>query len=124
MTVRLLRKLPKQIIILSLNILIFIATIGFFAEQSNAVGIEFFQNILERGYIKVGIPPYETPPYYYFDTESNQMEGIDILICISHCSDISVLGDFFNNLKLCKIVILKFVNQDMFEFVLKRFPDF
>ena len=58
MTVRLLRKLSKQIIILSLNILIVITTIGFFAEQSNAVGIEFFQNILERGYIKVGIPPY------------------------------------------------------------------
>ena len=123
MTVRLLRKLSKQIIILSLNILIFITTIGFFAEQSNAVGIEFFQNILERGYIKVGIPPYETPPYYYFDTESNQMEGIDIDIVRKFANNIGVEAVFDRNSKTYN-GLLRRTGADEFDFTIGKLSTF
>ena len=40
--------------------LLLIINIGIFVEPNYAVEIEYYQNILDRGYLKVGIPPYDT----------------------------------------------------------------
>ena len=70
--------------------LIIILTLGLAGQPSYAVEIEYFQNILERGYLKVGIPPYDTPPYYSYDVQTKQMEGIDIEIVRKFAKNIGV----------------------------------
>ena len=49
-----------------------------FGLSVNAAEIEYIQGIQERGYIKVGIPPYKTPPFYYIDQDTNQLSGYDV----------------------------------------------
>ena len=58
------RKLQSILKTISLYLLITVLTIGSVVNPTYAVEIEYFQNILDRGYFKVGIPPYDTPPYY------------------------------------------------------------
>ena len=94
-----------------------------FAEQSNGVEIEYFQNILERGYLKVGIPPYETPPYYYFDNESNQMEGIDIDIVRKFANNIGVEAVFDRDSKTYN-GLLKRTGADQFDFTIGKLSTF
>ena len=38
----------------------------------------FIDAIQQRGYLKVGIPPYNTPPAYYLDADTNELKGYDI----------------------------------------------
>ena len=47
-------------------------------QTVNAAEIEYLQNIIDKGFIKVGIPPYNTPPFYYLDEKSNELAGYDI----------------------------------------------
>jgi ABC-type amino acid transport substrate-binding protein len=70
--------------------LLLIITIGIFVEPNYAVEIEYYQNILDRGYLKVGIPPYDTPPYYYYNNKTNRMEGVDIDIVRQFAKNIGV----------------------------------
>ena len=70
--------------------LILIINIALLVEPSYAVEIEYYQNILDRGYLKVGIPPYNTPPYYYYDNKTKRMEGIDIDIVRQFANNIGV----------------------------------
>ena len=44
----------------------------------HAAEIGFIEAIQQRGYLSVGLPPYDTPPAYYVDPESRQLEGFDI----------------------------------------------
>ena len=92
--VELLKKLSRQLIMLSVNFLICIICFGLYVGPSYGVEIEFFQGVLDRGYLKIGIPPYETPPYYYFDKNSNQMEGIDIDIVRDFANKLGVKAVF------------------------------
>ena len=78
----------------TLRILIVILALTLIGMPSYAVEIEYFQNILDRGYFKVGIPPYDTPPYYYYDNRTNQMEGIDIDIVRKFANNIGVEAVF------------------------------
>ena len=45
--------------------------------QVNAVN-NFVESIQRRGYLKVGLPPYNTPPAYYIDSESKELTGYDV----------------------------------------------
>ena len=38
----------------------------------------FINTIQERGYLKVGLPPYNTPPAYYLEPGSEDLQGFDI----------------------------------------------
>ena len=40
--------------------------------------IDFIDTIQQRGYLTVGLPPYESPPAYYIDSESQELEGFDV----------------------------------------------
>jgi ABC-type amino acid transport substrate-binding protein len=70
--------------------------------------------MLERGYLNVGIPPYETPPYYYFDKKSNQMEGIDIDIVRKFANNIGVKAVFDRDSKTYNR-LLKRTGEDQFD---------
>jgi ABC-type amino acid transport substrate-binding protein len=70
--------------------LILIINLTLLVEPSYSVEIQYYQNILDRGYLKVGIPPYDTPPYYYYDNKTDRMEGIDIDIVRQFAKNIGV----------------------------------
>ena len=88
------RKLETIFKWISLCLLIVILSIGISVNPSYAVEIEYYQKILDRGYLNVGIPPYDTPPYYYYDNETKQMEGIDIDIVRQFANNIGVEAVF------------------------------
>ena len=88
------RKLETIFKWISLCLLIAILSIGINVNPSYAVEIEYYQKILDRGYLNVGIPPYDTPPYYYYDNETKQMEGIDIDIVRQFANNIGVEAVF------------------------------
>ena len=71
-------------------LLISLITISVFpiVQSVNAVEIEYLQGIIDRGYIKVGIPPYRTPPFYYED--DNELEGYDIEIAKKFAKNLGV----------------------------------
>ena len=119
----LLKKLSKQLITLSINILICIICVGFYVGPSYGVEIEYFQNILDRGYLKIGIPPYETPPYYYFDNDSNQMEGIDIDIVRKFAKNLGVEAIFDRDSKTYN-GLLKRTGADEFDISIGKLSTF
>ena len=88
------RKLQRMFKGISLCLLITILSIGSIVNPSNAVEIQYYQKILDRGYFNVGIPPYDTPPYYYYDKKTQQMEGIDIDIVRKFANNIGVEAVF------------------------------
>ena len=88
------RKLQRMFKGISLCLLITILSIGSIVNPSNAVEIEYYQKILDRGYFNVGIPPYDTPPYYYYDKKTKKMEGIDIDIVRKFANNIGVEAVF------------------------------
>ena len=65
-----------------------------FDQSVNAIEIEFIQEIQDRGYIKVGIPPYRTPPFYYVDQNTNQLSGYDVEIAKDFASKLGVDVEF------------------------------
>ena len=119
----LLKKLSKQLITLSINFLICIICVGFYVGPSYGVEIEYFQNILDRGYLKIGIPPYETPPYYYFDNDSNQMEGIDIDIVRKFAKNLGVEAIFDRDSKTYN-GLLKRTGADEFDISIGKLSTF
>ena len=46
--------------------------------NSNAAENSFINRIQERGYIRIGLPPYDTPPAYYVDPVTNKLSGYDV----------------------------------------------
>lgn len=52
----------------------------FFQPVDPAIAAEnsFINTIQKRGVLKVGLPPYQTPPAYYVDSESNTLKGYDV----------------------------------------------
>ena len=65
-----------------------------FDQSVNAIEIEYIQEIQDRGYIKVGIPPYRTAPFYYIDQNTNQLSGYDVEIAKDFASKLGVDVEF------------------------------
>ena len=40
---------------------------------------DFVRAIQERGYLKVGLPPYNTPPAYYLEENSDELQGTTLI---------------------------------------------
>lgn len=106
-----------------INILLLASFLCFFPGASYSVEIEYFENILERGYFKVGIPPYETPPYYYFDKKTNRMEGIDIDIVRNFAKNIGVVAVFDRDSKTYN-GLLKRTGTDDFDLSIGKLSTF
>ena len=71
--------------------------------EANAVN-DFVSAIQGRGYLKVGLPPYNTPPAYYLDPKSDELQGYDVDFARTLASKLGVEIQFdrsstsFNNL--------------------------
>ena len=71
--------------------------------EANAVN-DFVNAIQGRGYLKVGLPPYNTPPAYYLDPKSDELQGYDVEFARTLASKLGVKIQFdrsstsFNNL--------------------------
>ena len=65
-----------------------------FDQSVNAIEIEYIQEIQDRGYIRVGIPPYRTAPFYYVDQNTNQLSGYDVEIAKDFASKLGVDVEF------------------------------
>ena len=71
--------------------------------EANAVN-DFVSAIQDRGYLKVGLPPYNTPPAYYLDPKSDELQGYDVEFARTLASKLGVKIQFdrsstsFNNL--------------------------
>ena len=71
--------------------------------EANAVN-DFVSAIQGRGYLKVGLPPYNTPPAYYLDPKSDELQGYDVEFARTLASKLGVKIQFdrsstsFNNL--------------------------
>ena len=71
--------------------------------EANAVN-DFVNAIQGRGYLKVGLPPYNTPPAYYLDPKSDELQGYDVEFARTLASKLGVEIQFdrsstsFNNL--------------------------
>jgi len=66
-----------------------------FAVQSvDAAEIPYVQKILDRGTLKVGLPPYTTPPFYYNDPKTGQLEGYDVEIARKFAAELGVEAVF------------------------------
>ena len=65
---------------------------------------DFVRAVQERGYLKVGLPPYNTPPAYYLDENSDELQGYDVDFAKTLASKLGVDIQFdrsstsFNNL--------------------------
>ena len=65
---------------------------------------DFVRAIQERGYLKVGLPPYNTPPAYYLEENSDELQGYDVDFARALASKLGVDIQFdrsstsFNNL--------------------------
>ena len=65
---------------------------------------DFVDAIQERGYLKVGLPPYNTPPAYFLEENSDELQGYDVDFARTLASKLGVDVQFdrsstsFNNL--------------------------
>ena len=66
----------------------------FAAQSVDAAEIPYIQKILDRGTLKVGLPPYTTPPFYYNDPKSGQLKGYDVQIARDFASELGVKAVF------------------------------
>ena len=61
----------RHLIAFTLTIALLQALPAFAAENS------FINSIQQRGYLKVGLPPYNTPPAYYIDEATEELKGYE-----------------------------------------------
>jgi ABC-type amino acid transport substrate-binding protein len=106
-----------------INTIIFFLGLLCLTMSANAVEIQYFQEILDRGYFKVGIPPYDTPPYYYFDSKTDQMEGSDIDIVRKIANNIGVEAVFDRKSKTYN-GLLKRTGSDEFDLSIGKLSTF
>ena len=59
----------------------------------------FINGIQERGYIKIGLPPYNTPPAYYIDPKTKELSGYDVDFARKLASELEVDVKFDRNSK-------------------------
>lgn len=68
----------RQIFSILLGVLLFV-TPYMFVDMAFAAEIKYIDKILERGYLKIGLPPYTTPPFY-FNEDNGDLAGYDVEI--------------------------------------------
>lgn len=78
-------------LILSLTLLF---VLKFPAQPVYAAEIPYIQKILDRGTLKVGLPPYSTPPFYYNDPKTGQLDGYDVQIARDFAAELGVEAVF------------------------------
>ena len=61
-----------------LTLVVLICTFLFSAGSVDPAENNFIDAIQQRGVLKVGLPPFNTPPAYYFDPSTNELEGYDV----------------------------------------------
>ena len=66
----------------------------FSAQPSFAAEIEYMQKIIDRGTLKVGLPPYTTPPFYYNDPRTGELKGYDVQIARDFAGMLGVDAEF------------------------------
>ena len=49
-----------------------------FPLSANAAENSFINAIQQRGYLNVGLPPFNTPPAYYIDPKTDELSGYDV----------------------------------------------
>ena len=64
--------------LLACFVAVFFAASFFSPFPVDAAENVFINTIQERGYLKVGLPPYNTPPAYYLEPGSDELQGFDI----------------------------------------------
>ena len=69
------------------------------ASEEKITTIDYINQIKERGTLLVGIPPYNTPPFYYFDVKKNDFDGYDINIAKGLAEKLGVEVEFDNTSK-------------------------
>ena len=77
-------KASMRIFLFTLFALIFLISQPVYSSE-----IEFIKQVEERGYLRVGIPPYNTPPFYYLD-EQNKLQGYDVDIARKFAEELNV----------------------------------
>ena len=75
----------------SMRFLLFalISLIIFTSGPAYSAEIKLVKQIEDRGYLRVGIPPYSTPPFYYLD-EQNKLKGYDVDIVQKFAKDLNL----------------------------------
>ena len=66
----------------------------FAVQPVYAAEIPYIQKILDRGTLKVGLPPYTTPPFYFNDLKTGQLEGYDVEIARDFAAELGVEAVF------------------------------
>ena len=80
------------------------ASLFFLSPPDANAANDFVRAIQERGYLKVGLPPYNTPPAYYLEENSDELQGYDVDFARTLASKLGVDIQFdrsstsFNNL--------------------------
>jgi len=124
----LLQQLFRSIKRIFFNVIIFSLTLcclsmPAIAVETIPVEIPYFQKILDRGYFKVGIPSIDTPPFFYFDQKTDQMEGSDIDIVRNLAKNIGVRAVFDRNSKSYN-GLLKRTGNDEFDLTIGKLSTF
>ena len=80
----------------SMKFLLFtlISFIIFTSGPAYSAEIKLVKQIEDRGYLRVGIPPYSTPPFYYLD-EQNKLKGYDVDIVQKFAKDLKLKIIFY-----------------------------
>ena len=64
------------------------------AVNTDVTNNKFIDMIQRRGYLKVGLPPYNTPPAYYIDSDSKELKGYDVDLAKTMASKLLVDIEF------------------------------
>jgi len=83
---------------------VFICSLSLSAISVEAAENDFIDAIQQRGVLKVGLPPFNTPPAYYLNPSTNELEGYDVELARGLANKLGVDVEFdrtstsFNNL--------------------------
>ena len=79
----------------------------------------FINTIQERGYLKVGLPPYNTPPAYYLEPGSDDLQGFDVDLAEGLASKLGV-GIQFDRSSTNLNQLVERVGADDFDFAIGK----
>jgi len=65
-----------------------------FPFKADAAENSFINAIQDRGFLRVGLPPYNTPPAYYLDPKTKELSGYDVELARSLAKKLGVEIEF------------------------------
>ena len=65
-----------------------------FPFKADAAENSFINAIQDRGFLRVGLPPYNTPPAYYIDPKTKELSGYDVELARSLANKLGVEIEF------------------------------